>query len=1116
MLPLSRRSFLGAAGLAGVAASGLLSASATPAWALDPDEAFAFAHPGLLHSREDLDRMKSAVAEGRDPIASGFAAMAAQPRSQHTYTVQNTGQIITWGRGPTNFTGQAVADAAAAYQNALMWAITGDVRHADKARDILDAWSASLTGITGADGQLGAGLQGFKFVNAAEILRHTGYDGWPEESVRRCARSFTDVWYPALSGYCLYANGNWDLAALRTILAIAVFCDNRVMFEDALRFAVGGPGNGSLLHRIVTAAGQGQESGRDQAHEQLAVGLFADAAEVAWQQGVDLYGFADDRILANFEYFARYNLGDDSVPFTRDLDRTGKYVKTAVSDRQRGVFRPLWEMAYAHYAGRLGKPAPWTRKAIFRGAGGTRVVEGFHEDHPSWGTLTYAGTERASGLPTGAPAAPAGITATAGDAGTELVWPAVVGARTYDVWRKEPGSETYTLLAQGRTAPSYTDRTAASGRPYAYTVTAVGARGTGRRSLPVVASFGLPAHWRTDDIGDVRPKGSAAYDGERFTVEAGGTGIDGTADSFRFTWLTLPGDGTITARIVYPLSSQYSQAGVMVRGSLEPGTPHAAMLLQGLPLHTWSGVWTVRKEPGGATRGSGSTPVPPSQRSAITKNAGFPISELGPLPESATPLESPHVEAAGDGYRLRMPYWVRISRQGARLTGEISPDGRAWTEVGSGELPFGGRAFVGLAFTSCLGVAEEYAETGTACFDNVTVEAVGGGWSVSPPETAVSEVRAAGDGSAVELTWSDTDLSGQYAVWRGDAERGPYRLLATAAAPVGFGTRTRFRDATGVPGRTYHYAVARANTAGSGPRSRPVNARMPMPSAAPALAVPTTAYANAGQPFRFLLRATGGPVRFGATGLPDGLRLDPGTGLVSGRAAESGEFTIRLTAQNTRGTDSAALALSVAAAPPAPWSYRDLGDVVLDERLLGAYGVLSVRTPGITHHDGGTFTVRGAGVDLNVNGQGASAQFACVPLSGDAEFTARLTGPTGRPGRVGVVMAKSFNPFDLMAGTVVSTGGSGVCQLVRRTKVAGSAPAVNGPSWSGSPLWLRLRRTGLLFTASVSADGETWTTVGQDTLAGFGDAPCYAGLAVTSGSADALATAVFDHVTWRT
>ncbi|MFI6738937.1 putative Ig domain-containing protein [Nonomuraea sp. NPDC050451] len=932
--------------------------------------------------------------------------------------------------------------------------------------------------------------------------------------MRRCVHSFTDVWYPSVSGYCLYANGNWDLAALRTILAIAVFCDDRVMFEDAMRFATAGAGNGSVLHRIVTAAGQGQESGRDQPHEQLAVGLLADAAQVAWQHGVDLFGFAGDRILANFEYFARYNLGDDSVPFTADLDRTGKYIKTAVSDRQRGVFRPLWEMAYAHYVGRLGKPAPYTEKVIFRGAGGPRMVEGYDDDHPSWGTLTFARTERGSGVPAGAPTAPVGVTAASGKSGIDLVWPPVVGAQAYTVWRKEPGDDAYKRLVDGLTATSYTDRTTTVGRAYAYTVAAAGGQGAGPRSLPVVAARGLPAPWRTDDIGEARPKGSTDYDGERITMEAGGTGIAGDADSFRFAWLPLPGDGVVTARVVFPLSSQYSQVGVMVRGSLEAGAPHAAMLLQGLPLHAWSGVWTVRAKRGDTTRATGSTPVPPSQSPSITVNAAFPISELGPLPESATPLECPYVEAAGDGYRLRMPYWVRITRKGAILTGEISPDGHEWTKVGSDELPLGVHALVGLAFTSCLGAAEDYAETGTACFDDVTVEAPGTSWSVSEPQSGVRDVQAVGDDSAVRLGWRDDDLSGRYTVWRGDTERGPYRVLATGVAPVGFGARTRFRDATGVPGNTYHYVVARTNVAGTGPRSRPVSAQMPQPSVLPTLSVPNSAYGNVARPFRLVVRATGDPVRFTATGLPDGLSLDLRTGLLSGTPATAGEYSVRLTAENAKGSGTAALALTVAAAPPDPWAYRDLGDVVHDERLLGAFGVVTVRTPGITHHDNGVFTVRGAGADLNVNGQGASAQLAYVPLTGDAEITARLTRPTGAPGRVGVVMAKSLNPFDLMAGTVVNTGGSGVCQLIRRAKVAGGAAALSGPSFSGAPLWLRLRRAGLVFTASVSGDGETWTTVGQGSLAGFGDAPYYAGLAVTSGSQDVLATAVFDQVTY--
>jgi hypothetical protein len=1095
---------LGAAGLAAVAGGGLLSASAAPAWAQAADKMFAFAHPGLLHSRADLDRMKSAVAQGREPIASGFAAMAGDFRSQHAYGVRNTGQITTWGRGPTNWTRQATDDAAAAYQNALMWAITGDVRHADKARDILDAWAASLTGITGADGQLGAGLQAFKLVNAAEILRHSGYDGWPEESVLSSERSFTEVWYPALSGYCLYANGNWDLAALRSILAIAVFCDNRVMFEDALRFAAAGSGNGSVLHRIVNAAGQGQESGRDQAHEQLAVGLVADVAEVAWQQGVDLYAFADDRILANFEYFARYNLGDDSVPFTPDFDRTGKYIKTTLNDRQRGAFRPLWEMAYAHYEGRLGKPAPYTEKAVFRGTDGARAVEGYQEDHPGWGTLTYAGAAKASPA---APTAPAGVTALGDDQGVTVSWLPSAWATGYTVRRATSPEGTYARVASGIEAATFTDRDVRPGRTYSYTVTATNTLGTSEVSPWTAVSAGLPEPWSTRDVGAVKIPGSAVFDGEHFVLEA-----SGTADTYRTVHLPLKGDGVVTARIVFPLSSQYSKIGVTLRDSLDADAAHASMLIQGLPLHTWSGVWSVRPSAGADISATGSTPVPPSQQKAITSAASFPISDLGTLPESATPLEAPYAEGAGDGYRLRMPYWVRVTRKGKHCTGAISPDGIRWTDVGSTEVRLGRTAHAGLVLTSCLGVDEEYAETGTGAFDNVSVtsSATGDVWSTPNPMSVATDLRAASGADAVELAWTDPDLSARYTVLRASYAAGPYTTLANGIGPVGFGTRLRHADATGTPGRTYHYAVVKTNSAGRGPRSASAHAEMPTPSV-PKFISQDTAFANRGAAFGHLLRASHEPERFSARGLPDGLRLDPRTGLVSGTPTETGEFAVKTTASNAAGTATATLTLTVGTPPPSPWSYGDLGDVVLDERELGTFSVVSVRTPGSTAYEDGTFVVRGAGTDLTINNQGMTGQFVRRPVSGDCEVTARLVSRAGASGdRVGLLIAKSLSPFDQAAGAIV-TGGTNA-QLMLRTAVAGRS-TFTGTAAVSAPCLLRLKRTGTAFAAAVSTDdGVNWTPVAQGEIPGFGDAPYYVGLVVCSRDPLARSTTRFSEV----
>ncbi|MFF0079368.1 alginate lyase family protein [Streptomyces canus] len=1100
----SRRGFLGgtAALLLVAGASGLL-APGTARAAGQASGGRAFTHPGLLHSADDLARMKAAVAGKQSPVYDGYLAFAAHARSQSTYPVQNTGQITSWGRGPTNFQNQAVADSAAAYQNALMWAVTGNRANADKARDLLNAWSASLTMITGADGPLGAGLQAFKFVNAAELLRHTGYDGWAETDIARCERSFLDVWYPAVSGYMLYANGNWDLTALQTILAIGVFCEEPTLFEDALRFAAAGAGNGSITHRIVTGAGQGQEAGRDQGHEQLAVGLTGDIAQVAWNQGVDLWGYDDNRILANFEYAARYNLGGD-VPFTPDLDRTGKYIKTTVSAIGRGTLPPVYEMAYAHYAGVRGLDTPYTKAAVFRGTGGTRVVEGSNDDLPSWGTFAYAGTTAPAQT---VPAAPAGVTAAGDRTHITVNWLPSTWATGYTVRRATRPEGPYEELATGIDKPTYTDDRVRAGRTYHYTVSAANSLGHSGDSAPASATAGLPEPWSTQDIGDVRIPGAAVFDGERFVLEA-----SGTADTHRLVHLPLRGDGSVTARIVWPLSSQYSKIGVSLRDSLDADAAHAAMVIQGLPLHTWSGVWTVRPSQGAEVSATGSTPVPPSQQTAITANASFPISGLGALPESATPLEAPYVEGAGDGYRLRMPYWVRVTRKGRRCTGAISPDGIRWTEVGSTEVELGRSAYAGLLLTSCLGVDADYADTGTGAFDNVTVVSASAGevWSVPKPARTAGDLRATTGADAVELAWTDPDLSARYKVLRATDSDGPYVTLATGIGPVGSGTRIQYADATGTPGTAYHYAVAKTNTAGRGPLSEPSSAVMPTPSP-PELTSATKAFTNKGVPFRHVLRASHEPVRFTATGLPDGLRVDRRTGLIHGTPRETGEFTVTTTAGNAAGDGTGTLTLTVGTPPPAPWTYGDLGDAVLDDRAFGTLGVAAILTPGSTAHEDGTFVVRGAGVDLTVNNQGMTGQFVRRPVTGDCEVTARLVSRTGATAdRVGLLMAKSLSPFDQAAGVIV-TGGI-TAQLMLRKTVAG-ASAFSGSGAVRLPALLRLKRTGTVFTASVSGDdGATWTDLATGEIPGFGDAPFHVGLVACSRSPLALVTSEFDEV----
>ncbi len=119
-----------------------------------------------------------------------------------------------------------------------------------KAIHILNSWTGALKRVGGIDGVLAAGLQGFMFVNAAELLRHTD-SGWSEAEARRCGQWFLDVWDPTIEHYAYFANGNWETAALQTRMAIAVYCEERSMFGETVRYAVVGAGNGSIPSRSM-------------------------------------------------------------------------------------------------------------------------------------------------------------------------------------------------------------------------------------------------------------------------------------------------------------------------------------------------------------------------------------------------------------------------------------------------------------------------------------------------------------------------------------------------------------------------------------------------------------------------------------------------------------------------------------------------------------------------------------------------------------------------------------------------------------------------------------------------------------------------------------------------
>jgi len=122
-------------------------------------------------------------------------------------------------------------------------------------------------------------------------------------------------------------------------MAMGVFLDDQVMFDEAKNYFLAGKGNGAIGN-YFKPSGQCQESGRDQAHTQMGLEFLANTCETAWLQGVDLYGALDNRLLKGFEYTAKYNLGKE-VPYETYVSFEGRYKYKNISDDSRGRYRVL-------------------------------------------------------------------------------------------------------------------------------------------------------------------------------------------------------------------------------------------------------------------------------------------------------------------------------------------------------------------------------------------------------------------------------------------------------------------------------------------------------------------------------------------------------------------------------------------------------------------------------------------------------------------------------------------------------------------------------------------------------------------------------------------------------
>lgn len=178
------------------------------------------------------------------------------------------------------------------------------------------------------------------------------------------------------------------------------------------------------------------------------------------------------------------------------------------------------------------------------------------------------------------------------------------------------------------------------------------------------------ASWEWSPVGyDANTLAPSATSAD-FQVRGSGTDIWDERDEFFFVYTRLEGDGFISVRVKdFRAVDPWAKAGVMLRESLDPSAPNVLLHI---------------------SNQNGSVLQARMTRGASTVNS------------------------AGHDTTMTPGGWVRLTRAGDTVIGELSRDGVTWSELGRYELPFGDDVLIGVAVT-----AHARGEIATATFGDL-------------------------------------------------------------------------------------------------------------------------------------------------------------------------------------------------------------------------------------------------------------------------------------------------------------------------------------------------------------------------------------------------------------
>ena len=361
-----------------------------------PQAPAVFTHPGVGVSRAQLDFVRAKVQAGAQPWTNAFnqaknSKYGSLTRTPTPRAVVECGSYSNPNYGCTD----EREDAIAAYTDALLWYITRDDRYAQKAIQLMDAWSATIRDHTNSNAPLQTAWSASSWPKAAEIIKHA-YGNWPNAG--RFATMLRNVYLPEIINGS-NSNGNWELSMTEAIQGIGVFLDDQTVYDKAIslyRVRVPAfvylesdgplpktkPSQNLNTREKIIAYWQGQdtfvngltqETCRDFTHTGYGISSISHVLETSRIQGIDLYPEFGERL--------RHALGFQSR-WERNLEPVPSWLCDGSIHRGLG---PITEVGYNALHTRLGI-AMTNTQALTE----SRRPAGSNNLFVAWETLTHA------------------------------------------------------------------------------------------------------------------------------------------------------------------------------------------------------------------------------------------------------------------------------------------------------------------------------------------------------------------------------------------------------------------------------------------------------------------------------------------------------------------------------------------------------------------------------------------------------------------------------------------------------------------------------------------------------------------------------------------------------